>query len=1169
MFGSWTRLTDAPFARVNHQAIILNDSLYVFGGFSAQRREFDHSSSQIDVFRWDIHHQIWVDLKYPLRLKTWNCLLKSWGPDPLPSDDGSIHPTHRFGHTVVAWRGRGWLFGGRNHRQLCSNHIYMFEPGCLSSSELDVATSNETRPPVSTTQTENSPHWALIDGIKGSLPTPRDGHAAAVLEDSMFIFGGYEDEYGSYDNQVYRLDFHYWSWTRIQIHALPPAVGHCSTSLMHSSSDRERQLPSRDVENPSDYVVSQDHSPLPRDFACLIAHQGRLFVFGGRSECSDRSGYDVYDSAIWELVPICVKRDNWTNMDSTLDVPDDFSTSFSPSECKSCTTQLLAEASAYGDLLKMAWEEETVRNLGPFPHPVPVVCGGFSVLLTRARWNSFKKGETTVVDTSALPVYHLPVGQLEGLPGCGYILDTVFSFQTICCHAYLNLLHTKGVPRVFHPCRHPTVAGVFHLVRAFQGQLYIGFGTVRCQTRESWQLHYHDIWRFDLADKTWSVVETLECTDRIHLPSARRRAVASLYIPRPSRSILADEYSAFRPQVFLFGGTQPRLLYKTVATDVGSLFRRNAGVRQHTTRQFAEPISQNRMLHLVDGDTVSLSMYPSGVPKTSVGSNDHISCPIVILVVGYPRPQTSEYSDTLFHLFLVLPSTSASIMANSSTLGCNYPATSLIICVIGWSDLTVLFSRTNVEPTPTVFDSHGLLDRLLCNADTDSGIDRVQIYNALRCSWLTFEKCSMQTSPERNTDDGHRLRMLVIRSPETSATLVLEADPQTRRTASSSRGDSCLLLRQSYKLYISGLVYPDLSDCVRTSEWCMIAPWVTSVLVSSVSLLIQSMDQIVNLGGDLSSYEPLISKRSLLSVTGHFDAQLWIDSAQLTLPTPPSSIRSFPIVVPQELDKEPPSMALFLQRVLPQLRDVLESGFSVVSPISFPRSTQPPSLGTEQLDSQALRKARRPSLHEVVINLPSTSLGQREPISADGCPYSRFMCSFLNQSHQQIHANDMDDHSDDSVDNPPDSILLSNESDSDSENDLSCESVMIETVGSLVKGKEKLFELADFYVMRLNTTLYDLCLRRMRSLDRSTIPMLSELPRKIMYILRNHTNLVENLRDGPNLLESACQCQAVVQMNFVAFYYHLTNEPFGEMVKLFQEACLQELIASYAITILV
>ncbi|KER25172.1 hypothetical protein T265_07333 [Opisthorchis viverrini] len=870
--------------------------------------------------------------------------------------------------------------------------------------------------------------------------------------------------------------------------------------------NRERQLPSRDVENPSDYVVSQDHSPLPRDFACLIAHQGRLFVFGGRSECSDRSGYDVYDSAIWELVPICVKRDNWTNMDSTLDVPDDFSTSFSPSECKSCTTQRLAEASAYGDLLKMAWEEETGNWASPEswavspPRPCclwrlfcPVDKGSMEQFQER-RNNRSRHLSSTSVSSSRWATGRATWVRLH--PGHGlqlpdHLLPRLFESAA-------HQRSTKSLSSLSSPYGRRSLSSW-----AFQGQLYIGFGTVRCQTRESWQLHYHDIWRFDLADKTWSVVETLECTDRIHLPSARRRAVASLYIPRPSRSILADEYSAFRPQVFLFGGTQPRLLYKTVATDVGSLFRRNAGVRQHTTRQFAvsEPISQNRMLHLVDGDTVSLSMYPSGVPKTSVGSNDHISCPIVILVVGYPRPQTSEYSDTLFHLFLVLPSTSASIMANSSTLGCNYPATSLIICVIGWSDLTVLFSRTNVEPTPTVFDSHGLLDRLLCNADTDSGIDRVQIYNALRCSWLTFEKCSMQTSPERNTDDGHRLRMLVIRSPETSATLVLEADPQTRRTASSSRGDSCLLLRQSYKLYISGLVYPDLSDCVRTSEWCMIAPWVTSVLVSSVSLLIQSMDQIVNLGGDLSSYEPLISKRSLLSVTGHFDAQLWIDSAQLTLPTPPSSIRSFPIVVPQELDKEPPSMALFLQRVLPQLRDVLESGFSVVSPISFPRSTQPPSLGTEQLDSQALRKARRPSLHEVVINLPSTSLGQREPISADGCPYSRFMCSFLNQSHQQIHANDMDDHSDDSVDNPPDSILLSNESDSDSENDLSCESVMIETVGSLVKGKEKLFELADFYVMRLNTTLYDLCLRRMRSLDRSTIPMLSELPRKIIYDL--------------------------------------------------------------------
>ncbi|KAF8564164.1 hypothetical protein P879_11418, partial [Paragonimus westermani] len=117
---------------------------------------------------------------------------------------------------------------------------------------------------------------------------------------------------------------------------------------------------------------------------------------------------------------------------------------------------------------------------------------------------------------------------------------------------------------------------------AYGGYLYVGFGTVLCHTPGQWHLHYNDMWRFNLHTCTWTVVrpnlDDIGAADGVlnHLPSARRRAVACLYIPQP-RSLDDHESNSTtltdRPQVFLFGGTQPRLLRRSTAAA-----RRRSGI---------------------------------------------------------------------------------------------------------------------------------------------------------------------------------------------------------------------------------------------------------------------------------------------------------------------------------------------------------------------------------------------------------------------------------------------------------------------------------------------------------------------------------------------------------------------------------------------------------------
>ncbi|CAH8625384.1 unnamed protein product [Schistosoma rodhaini] len=396
---SWKRLTDAPISRVNHQAICLEDRIFVFGGFNSQMFDLDYNERQIDTFMWDIHKNRWEQLPYPLLLKSWDCNLKSWGPDPILESSGSIQPSLRFGHTVVAWRGRGWLFGGRMQQQVCPNQLYMFDPGSkflLQSVSRPTLSGSLKLNHTINAKKFHPPCWAEVRGTVGSVPSARDGHSATVLEDAMFIFGGFEDVFDNYDNSVYRLDFITWNWTRIEIRDDLLSFSDLSLNIpLDTNRSRQVGINSHEYSNCTwDDSVSHNQTPhprtpLPRDFACLTSHQGRIFLFGGR--------------------------------------------------------------------------------------------------------------------------------------------------------------------------------------RSYNGNLYIAFGAIRSQTGRSLQLHYQDVWRFNLSTLSWiqlSYMPSMKSSNlHIHLPSARRRAVACLYVAPPSTPYRDYNPTLIRqhPRVFVFGGTQPRALNEKIS----------------------------------------------------------------------------------------------------------------------------------------------------------------------------------------------------------------------------------------------------------------------------------------------------------------------------------------------------------------------------------------------------------------------------------------------------------------------------------------------------------------------------------------------------------------------------------------------------------------------------
>ena len=77
-----------------------------------------------------------------------------------------------------------YLFGGRNDEAPC-NVVYRF----------DTKTGTWSRP-----------------SVAGNIPPERDGHSACVIDDSMYVFGGYEESHSRYGQEVYKLDLKEMVW---------------------------------------------------------------------------------------------------------------------------------------------------------------------------------------------------------------------------------------------------------------------------------------------------------------------------------------------------------------------------------------------------------------------------------------------------------------------------------------------------------------------------------------------------------------------------------------------------------------------------------------------------------------------------------------------------------------------------------------------------------------------------------------------------------------------------------------------------------------------------------------------------------------------------------------------------------------------------------------------
>jgi len=244
---------------VNHAAVAVEDRIYSFGGYCTGDNYKDEKP--IDVFVLNTNTFRWTEVSKP----------------PLDSPELDDWPYQRYGHTVVAKGSTCYLFGGRNDENAC-NLLFTF------------CTKTHT--------------WSRPE-VEGEIPGERDGHSATIVGDHMFVFGGYEENYERFGQDVYRLDLNTFTWKLMSSYGEVPvhrdfhtatSVGGMMVIYGGRSSHEAGQLHHLGTDYYSNKVAFYNTStstwlcpeirncPLPsgrRSHSALSLDNGNLLIFGG------------------------------------------------------------------------------------------------------------------------------------------------------------------------------------------------------------------------------------------------------------------------------------------------------------------------------------------------------------------------------------------------------------------------------------------------------------------------------------------------------------------------------------------------------------------------------------------------------------------------------------------------------------------------------------------------------------------------------------------------------------------------------------------------------------------------------------------------------------------------------------------------------------------------
>ncbi|KAI5295488.1 Negative regulator of mitotic exit [Ascosphaera acerosa] len=181
-----------PKGRYGHTLNIVGSKIYVFGGQS------DDGSFFNDLISFDLNALQKASNRWQFLVE--NTASAANGEIPVDEATGKLKvPPPRTNHTMVTFNDRLWLFGGTDGVHWF-NDAWVYDPRTNT--------------------------WTSIDYV-GVTPTPREGHAAAMVGDIMYVFGGRNSALEDLDDLVaFRCTQRRWYTFQKMGPAPSPRSGH-------------------------------------------------------------------------------------------------------------------------------------------------------------------------------------------------------------------------------------------------------------------------------------------------------------------------------------------------------------------------------------------------------------------------------------------------------------------------------------------------------------------------------------------------------------------------------------------------------------------------------------------------------------------------------------------------------------------------------------------------------------------------------------------------------------------------------------------------------------------------------------------------------------------------------------------------------------------------------
>ncbi|KAF4673607.1 Leucine-zipper-like transcriptional regulator 1 [Perkinsus olseni] len=298
--GQWSMITHnsgvPPRARSLHVSVVVDDSMYVFGGY-------DGSNRVNDFYKYHFPTKAWSTVSYY-----------------------SPRPSARDRHVAVAYRGNIYIFGGYDGSTRV-NDFWLYDTQAQSWALVAHAVigSSSILPfnyDISCDAPDGKVFLEFIKRAlnaefvhfnvsvlteKGQVPSARHSHSAVEYNGSMYVFGGYD---GNYRNDFHAFNFVAEKWSPVEVNNAggsgpraryrTSAVVHKDSMLVFGGHDGSKHLndfymfdfftSTWALVEPS--LSSKVPPPTPRDSHIAAVYGDSMYVFGGSTGTARNDLYE-------------------------------------------------------------------------------------------------------------------------------------------------------------------------------------------------------------------------------------------------------------------------------------------------------------------------------------------------------------------------------------------------------------------------------------------------------------------------------------------------------------------------------------------------------------------------------------------------------------------------------------------------------------------------------------------------------------------------------------------------------------------------------------------------------------------------------------------------------------------------------------------------------------